>query len=70
MSSRNAVQINQMLATPMNPHVHAGASQLREYYTLTDFFRRNSPNSTKLYIIAGDQDRIGDPVQARIGQLI
>ena len=59
-------QVEKMADTPINPNIHLDNDLLgKSYKAAVAFFRDDFPDNAKLYIIAGDQDQIVDPLQAR-----
>lgn len=59
-------QVEKMANTPINPNIHLDNDLLgKSYQAAVRYFREDFPDSGKLYIIAGDQDQIVDPLQAR-----
>ena len=55
-----------MADTPINPNIHLDNDLLgKSYHAAVKFFHDDFPDAAKLYIIAGDQDQIVDPLQVR-----
>ena len=59
-------QVEKMADTPINPNIHLDNDLLgRSYKAAVKFFHDDFPDKAKLYIIAGNQDQIVDPLQVR-----
>ena len=60
------LQVEKMADTPINPNIHLDNDLLgNSYRAAVSFFRDDFPDDAKLYIIAGDQDQIVNPLQVR-----
>ena len=60
------LQVEKMANTPINPNIHLDNDLMgKSYKAAVRFFHDDFPDDAKLYIIAGDQDQIVDPLQAR-----
>ncbi|KAK9840966.1 hypothetical protein WJX81_003023 [Elliptochloris bilobata] len=62
-----APAVEKMADTPINPNIHLDNDLLgNSYRAAVQFFKDDFPDNAKLYIIAGDQDQIVDPLQIAV----